>query len=154
MKTTLILVVTLLTLAMTQFAMAADVTFTWTPNTEPTLAGYKIYSSSTASGAYDTSTDVGTAIDPATGLVVATVTGYIPGATYYFAATAHDVDGFESAFSDEVVWTAPEDTTLPPQPGDPSIASPGLAIFPVTKNADGTYSTDINGIVVTTNPAN
>ncbi|MCK5194709.1 MAG: tandem-95 repeat protein, partial [Desulfobulbaceae bacterium] len=51
------------------------------------------------------------------GVVQTTVTGLADGTTYYFAATAYDADGFESDYSQEVVWTSPvEDPITPPPP--------------------------------------
>jgi hypothetical protein len=69
-------------------------TLTWYANTETDLAGYKIHVG-TASGLYNSTVDV------------RNVTSYsLPnltiGTTYYFAVTAYDTDGNESAFSNEV----------------------------------------------------
>jgi len=156
---------TLILLAMASFcfvntAFGASATFIWTPNSEANLAGYKIYSSKTAPGAYDTATDIGspTIID---GKVVATLTGYVSGVTYYFAATAYDTDGFESDYSEEVIWTPPEDEKLPEQVAENPPSSPdfgtaaGLMVFPATRNADGTYSAaGENGVMFVTMPSN
>lgn len=95
--------------------------FSWLPNQEANLTGYKIYYS-TVSGQYGQTIDVG---DPGVvnGVVQATVTDLVDGTTYYFAATAYDSDGFESDYSQEVVWTSPvEDPITPPpveEPGPP-----------------------------------
>ena len=81
-------------LAIAGIAQAATVQVTWNPNTEPDLAGYKIYYG-TASGVYGDPIDVGN------------VTGHVMeitpqhGATYYFALTAYDTSGNESGYSDE-----------------------------------------------------
>ena len=74
----------------------SSATLTWTPNTDPDLAGYKIYQA-TASGAYGASlatVSAGTATYQATGLAANT--------TYFFVITAYDSAGNESSFSDEV----------------------------------------------------
>jgi hypothetical protein len=57
------------------------------------LVGYKLYYG-TSSGDYTTSVDVG---DTLSGYVV----GLTHGTTYYFAVTAYDISGNESAYSDE-----------------------------------------------------
>ncbi|MCD6388074.1 MAG: cadherin-like domain-containing protein [Desulfobulbaceae bacterium] len=79
----------------------------WTPNSEANLAGYKVYYG-TVSRDYTTIIDVGNpeAVD---NQIIVTLSGFSPGITYYYAATAYDVDGFESDYSDEAVWTCPLD---------------------------------------------
>jgi VCBS repeat-containing protein len=81
-------------------SLAADFTFSWVPNTEANLAGYKIHYG-TVSNSYTTTRDVGlaTMVD---GRVTATVTGLTQGGTYYFVATAYDSNGAESGYSNEV----------------------------------------------------
>ncbi|TFG38142.1 MAG: hypothetical protein E4H46_00355, partial [Desulfobacterales bacterium] len=110
-------------------AQAADVQFSWTPNSEANLAGYKIYYG-TASRNYSTSEDVGNPA-PVDGKITATLTGFNAGGTYYFAATAYDTDGFESDYSTEVVWTAPA--------SDPP---PDVNTAPVASNAQITTNED------------
>ena len=72
-------------------------TLTWTANGEPDLAGYKIYIG-TASGTYDA---------PGSAFVTGKVTSYtvsnLPKSqTYFFAISAYDSAGNESALSAEV----------------------------------------------------
>jgi len=76
-----------------------DVTFEWDPNTEPDLDGYNFYWGYSKRD-YTFSADVGNQ-------TTYTVTGLIPGLTYYFAVTAYNTDGLESGYSDEVVYTVP-----------------------------------------------
>ena len=59
---------------------AAEVTLAWDPNTEPDVAGYKVYYGS-GSRNYDHVMDVGNSTN-------CVVTGLELGRTYYFAATA------------------------------------------------------------------
>src|SRR5207245_641899 len=73
---------------------AAQVTLAWDPNTETDLAGYKLYYG-TSSGSYPSSVDVGN-------LTSYTLSGLLEGRTYYFAATAYDLNVNESGFSNEV----------------------------------------------------
>lgn len=82
-------------------AFAATVQVTWNPNTEPDLAGYRLYVGE-ASGQYGEPVDVGN------------VTGHVMeitpqhGATYYFALTAYDTSGNESGYSAEATCFIPD----------------------------------------------
>ena len=69
-------------------------TLTWDPNTEPDLAGYKVYQGTT-SGSYGPSIDVGNTL-------LYTASNLQPGGTYYFAPTAYDTSGNESIPSNEI----------------------------------------------------
>lgn len=88
-------------LAIAGIAQAATVQVTWNPNTEPDLAGYKLYHG-TASGQYGEPVDVGNV----TGHVMEITPQY--GATYYFALTAYDTSGNESGYSDEASCFIPD----------------------------------------------
>ena len=83
---------------------AAEARFSWSPNAETSLAGYKIYYG-TASKKYTLDVDqkMGTMVD---GHVEGSVGNLTVGTTYYFAATAYDVYGYESDYSTEVKWVA------------------------------------------------
>ena len=100
--------------------------FSWLPNGEPNLAGYKIYYS-TVSAQYDKSIDVGNP-EVINAVVQAPVNGLEDGTTYYFAATAYDSDGFESDYSQEVVWASPVDEPVTP-PSPPVANDLFLSIF-------------------------
>ncbi len=80
-------------------AWAQSVTLEWDPNTEPDLAGYKVYYG-TAPRTYGTPITLGK-------VTTYTVTGLTPGTTYYFAVTAYNTAGLESGFSNEVFATIP-----------------------------------------------
>ncbi|MEA3547944.1 MAG: fibronectin type III domain-containing protein, partial [Thermodesulfobacteriota bacterium] len=88
-------------------AQGAEVQLAWTPNSEANLAGYKIYYG-TASRDYTTIIDVGNP-ESVDNQIIYTLSGFSPGITYYYAATAYDEDGFESDYSDEAVWICPLD---------------------------------------------
>jgi len=75
---------------------AGDVTLQWDPNTETDLAGYKVYYG-TGSRSYSAPINIGLQS-------TYTITGLAAG-TYYFAVTALNRDGLESAFSNEVSTT-------------------------------------------------
>jgi hypothetical protein len=73
---------------------ATPLTLAWDPNTEPDLAGYKVYFG-TRSRNYDFVSDVGSTTQY-------TVTGLQPNTRYYFTLTAYDTSRNESDFSWEV----------------------------------------------------
>jgi chitinase len=78
-------------------ASAEDVTLTWDANNESTVTGYILYYG-TSSRIYADSVDVGNKTS-------STITGLQDGVTYYFAVTAYDSTGLESAFSEELAYT-------------------------------------------------
>ncbi|MDZ7344185.1 MAG: fibronectin type III domain-containing protein, partial [candidate division KSB1 bacterium] len=78
----------------------------WTANTEPDLAGYKIYYGR-ATGDYNTSIDIGN-------VTQYTVNQLNEGVTYFFVVTAYDLAGNESAFSKEVSALVPAIDRTPP----------------------------------------
>jgi hypothetical protein len=75
-----------------------SVSLVWDENTEPDLAGYKIYYG-LSSGDYDNSVDVGNQ-------TTCTLTNLEGDTTYYIAATAYNTQGMESDFSNEVTFIA------------------------------------------------
>ncbi len=88
---------------------AADASFSWLPNTESDLAGYKIHYG-TSSETYENHINVGRPPTENDGHIHYTISGLTSGITYYFAATAYNTEGLESDYSTEVVWTVPTDT--------------------------------------------
>jgi fibronectin type 3 domain-containing protein len=75
-------------------AHAGEVNLAWDPNTEPDLAGYRVYYG-LGSRNYDRVLNVGNCTS-------CVVTGLEQGRTYYFAATAVNTANIESDFSNEV----------------------------------------------------
>ncbi len=96
-----------------------DLVLAWDPNTEPQLAGYRLYRGQSAR-AYDTVVDVG-------GVSTWTVRDLVPG-TYFFAVTAYDFSGWETGYSNEIL------VVIHNPPPAPSLLSPsdGTASFPLT----------------------
>jgi chitinase len=96
----------LLWLFLSSSAFADTVTLAWNAVSDPDLDGYILYYGS-ASHTYSVTLDVGNA-------TTAALSGLTAGNTYYFAATAYDVYGYESGFSNEVSYVVPAGDTIPP----------------------------------------
>lgn len=88
------------------FAYSVEVTLAWDPNTEPDLAGYKIYYKTGSSGPPyngtgategDSSIDVGN-------LTEFTLHGLTDCVTYFFVVTAYNTGGLESNYSEELIY--------------------------------------------------
>ena len=127
-------------------SLAAEVTFSWTPNSEPNLAGYNIYYG-TQSCVYFDPVAVGNP-EGVDNSVTTTLSGLEEGVTYYFAATAYDMDGYESAYSQEVRWTAPvTDDTCDDADGD------GICNAVDGSDTDGDGFTDAQEVVCESDPA-
>lgn len=75
----------------------SDVTLAWNPSPSTSVAGYRLYQGA-ASQTYTNTIDVGD-------LTSVTVSNLTAGTTYFFAVTAYDLIGLESAFSGEVSYT-------------------------------------------------
>jgi len=96
-----------LTLVLALFATlahCAEVTLAWNPNTEPDLAGYRVYYKTGYSGQpYDgTGAMEGDSPIDVGNVTEFTLRGLIEGITYFFAITAYDTEGDESDYSSEV----------------------------------------------------
>ena len=77
----------------------ASLTLAWDASASTNVMNYKIYYG-TNSGSYPQVVSAGQATQT-------TIAGFTPGTTYYFAATASDSTGLESAFSTEISFTVP-----------------------------------------------
>jgi hypothetical protein len=108
---------------------AANVTLAWDSNTEPDLAGYKIFYG-TSSRNYSKSIDVGNVVEY-------TVADLQEGTTYYFAAKAYDYTDNESAYSDEIVHTIASSNHNPNTPSTPSGPSSGIVQTTYSYNTAG-----------------
>lgn len=96
--------------------LAADsVTLAWDANSEPDLAGYRVYYG-TRAGIYSNTIDVGN-------VTSVSVPSLQPGQRYYFAVVAYNTSGLSSPYSDEV------DALIPAPP--PTVAGVSPAIGPV-----------------------
>jgi len=144
-----VFVVVLLSTIMPVTAYCAQVTLAWDANTEPNIAGYKIYYG-TGSRSYNWFVDVGN-------VTSYTVTGLADGSTYYFAATAYDTSNIESTYSAEVIYNSctfsisPTSANVAQQGGTGTVqvstqsgcrwtASSGASWFTITAGSQGTGS--------------
>ena len=112
---------------------ALDVTFEWDANTEPDLAGYRLYYKTGSSGApYDgTGATEGNSPTDAGNVTTYTLQGLTDGIDYFFVVTAYDTEGLESDYSNEVT-TGSESTTPEPTPTPTTTASDGGGCFVAT----------------------
>jgi len=87
------------------FSYSADIGLEWDPNSEPELAGYRLYYG-IESGNYASSVDVGNKTN-------VTLSNLEYDTIYYFAVTAYTASGVESGYSAELAHMEPA-----PDPGD------------------------------------
>jgi hypothetical protein len=73
--------------------------FTWEANSEPDLAGYRLYVG-TLPGLYSGYVDVGK-------VTAYELTELLRGMRYYFALTAYNTTGLESGFTPDLTWQVP-----------------------------------------------
>jgi hypothetical protein len=112
---------------------AANVTLAWNPDGDPSVSGYNIYYGG-VSGVYTKKISAGNTTN-------VTVAGLIPGAAYYFAASACSTNGLESPLSNEVSCRVPRTTSTANQ-------SPTLDVIgdlTLNKNA-GRQTVNFSGI--------
>jgi len=99
-------------------AHSAQVKLAWDPNTDPSIAGYKVYYG-TASRSYQSVVDVGN-------IPTCTISNLPEGITYYFAVTDYDSSRAESGYSNEVVYS-PIPLTDPTPPTVTSFSIPATS---------------------------
>jgi chitodextrinase len=113
----------------------SSITLAWDPDADNAVVGYRLYEG-VVSQTYTNRIDAGTT-------TTVTVSNLVWGATYYFAVTAYDTNGQESALSDEISFTVPfpSDTTLT------FTADSGTFTDPFTDN-NGTLSQSVTTGVI------
>ena len=84
---------------------AAQVTLAWDANTDPSIAGYKVYYGS-SSRSYQVVIDVGK-------ITTYTISNLQSGSAYYFATTDYNTSGLESGYSNEVSYSAAAPPVVP-----------------------------------------
>ena len=82
---------------------ATSVTLAWNASTDPTVVGYNLYYGG-ASLTYTNEISAGASTN-------VTVSGLVPGTTYYFAATTYNAANMESPLSVEVSYLVPQDVS-------------------------------------------
>jgi hypothetical protein len=73
-----------------------DISLAWDSNSEPNVAGYKLYIGR-SSGNYTQARDLGLT-------TICSIRDLIDGSSYFFAITAYNQNGLESGFSEEVQY--------------------------------------------------
>ncbi len=110
-----------------------SVTLAWSPDTGTNIAGYKLYYG-VASRTYTYTNNVGNVTN-------ATVSSLTSGTVYYFAVTAYDTSGLESAYSAEVAYTNPAATAptiaLSSPVSGASFTAPATISLAASVNANG-----------------
>jgi hypothetical protein len=102
-------------------APAANVVLAWNASTNLDVAGYNVYYGQ-ASQSYTASVNAGTNLTE-------TFANLTPGLTYYFAATAYDANGDESAFSNEATNMIPLPLSILTQPQSETVIAASAASF-------------------------
>jgi hypothetical protein len=83
-----------------------SLTLAWDPSTDQVVVGYRLYQGAES--------QVYTNVLNMNDSVTAVIDGLVPGVTYYFAVTAYDESGLESAFSGEISYTVPTGDLISP----------------------------------------
>jgi hypothetical protein len=98
--------------SLTPQAYCAEVTLAWDPNSEPDVAGYKLYYKISSSGEpYDgTGATEGNSPIDVGNLTTYTLYGLAENVAYFFVVTAYDDEGRESDYSNEVSTDGPTST--------------------------------------------
>jgi hypothetical protein len=115
-----------------QVSHAAAVRISWLGNAEADLEGYKVYYG-TSTHSYQEYIDIGR-------VTSADIDGLSEGVTYYFAVTAYDITGNESAYSQEV------QTSIPVQGGDTTDGGNGTPPGGDTGDLEPQADSDSDGI--------
>ena len=101
----IVIIIFIIAVSNASFAVGAGTAyFSWLPNIESDLGGYKIHYGTNYSGPYDMVVDIGNP-SPVDGRVKGSISGLSEGITYYFVATAYNQTGLESNYSSEANYT-------------------------------------------------
>ena len=89
--------------------LAADCAeqFSWLPNTETDIDGYKLYYGTSNGGPYPNAVDIDNPMAAADGRVYGEISGLTCGTTYYAVCVAYNNQDVESNYSSQVTFTPP-----------------------------------------------
>ena len=107
-----ILLFTIFALFIAVSVYAIDITFRWDTNTEPNIAGYRLYRATQSGGSYSLVADE-IPHNSAYNTTEYTKTN-VQNRVYYWVVTAYDTEGLESDYSNEVFNDISEEDTTPP----------------------------------------
>jgi hypothetical protein len=110
---------------------AETVVLSWDANSESDLSGYKVHYKADSSTLPFDGAGAGEGGSPVDvhNLTTATISGLDPGRTYYFAVTAYNTTGIESAYSNIV--TVLESVPPAVSPGSPATKPPANGTVPI-----------------------
>lgn len=123
----------------TTISLDNSVQLDWLPNTEPDVAGYRIWVSNAYNGVYTELGDI-----PGTQFVD---NGALNGTTYYYAVSAYDLVGNESDLSTDVVYDTPRPEGLNVQAYD-LVAFPNLSGYDFSTYSIGLYNDQYTDVYV------
>jgi hypothetical protein len=118
-----------------------DITLQWDANTEPNLAGYKVY--------YGTASRVYTVSKNARKVTQFTLKGLPLGPDYYFAVTAYDTQQKESDFSKELIYISCPKTISPSTADFPAGGGQGTVQVTAGNNCPWTVSKSASWVTIT-----
>lgn len=111
--------------SISQLRAAQTITLAWDPDPAPNIAGYRLYSG-IVSGVYTQQIDVGNT-------TTTVVSNLVAGTTYFFAVTAYNTVGLESAPSNQISYSVPSSG---PTPTPTPVPTPIPVPFTLDGNAD------------------
>jgi hypothetical protein len=131
--------------SLTPSAYGLDVTLAWDANTEPDLAGYKLYYKTDTAGPPYTgtgATEGGSPID-VSNVTQFTVHGLANGVTYYFVVTAYDDENNESGYSNEVSTSETATVSITSPENGFFVNANNYAAYPIGGTAEALASVEI-----------
>jgi len=131
--------------SVTQSVYGLDVTLAWDANTEPDLAGYKLYYKTDAAGPPYTGTGATEGDSPIDVFDVTqcTVHGLANGVTYYFVVTAYDSENNESGYSNEVSTSETATVSITSPENGFFVNASNYTAYPIEGRAEASATVEI-----------